>query len=85
MKTTATNFNFDPFLARLRERAEDDNDDFDGRCESCGAALTIVADLNAGRCTQCLEPISSVDDESADEHLHGDDEDLNGWELGYDD
>jgi hypothetical protein len=75
---------FDQIRSRLRERAEDYGCDIgDGYCLNCGAQLT-EADVEAGECKQCCSSLDVVD-ESADEHLHEDDEDLNGWELGYDD
>jgi hypothetical protein len=68
-----TTFNFDPLLARLRERAEDYGCDIgDGYCLNCQARLT-EADVEAGECTNCHSQLES------------DNEDLNGWELGYDD
>lgn len=60
--------NFDTMLDRLHERQTERADDFNGYCQSCGTALTIVADLNAGCCTQCSTSLD-VNDESVDEDL----------------
>lgn len=67
--------NFDNLRERIRERVtepRDDESDLDTICGNCQGMLTRT-DRDAGYCTQCKSSIES------------DDEDLNGWELGYDD
>lgn len=73
--------NVDYLLERLSQRITERNDRLE-YCDSCDAQLT-TADREAEECTNCHA--SLVDDESIDEHLIEDDDDFNGWELGYDD
>jgi hypothetical protein len=65
--------NFDTLAERLRERLTESRDDYGlGQCASCDVTLT-QADVDEGCCTNCGDGIP------------GDGEDLNGWELNYDD
>jgi len=64
---------FDTLAERLRERITEPRDDYGlGECESCNAILTQT-DIDADECSNCHVSLTT------------DDEDLNGWELGYDD
>jgi hypothetical protein len=69
---TATPFNFDATLARLRERADEAGYDIaDGYCERCDGKLT-EADVDLERCTQCGKLLSTMDGEDLEDDGDGD-------------
>lgn len=60
----------DQLRGRLRERLTESNE---STCGNCLARIT-TADYDAGHCTQCGSVVMDLEDESAFEHLHEDED-----------